>query len=141
MAATVGRVRLWSVSIDSSAWRALVASWLGWMFDGYETYALILVMGVAARDLLPPAALRQVSVYMGGLLAATLMGMGCGWCHSRCACRLYWPQAHAHDLDPVVRRFCRADRALLGLLVRSDFSLLYRARVRRRMGAGDSDRG
>src|SRR5260370_33391943 len=39
MAATVGRAPLWPASIDSSAWRALAASWMGWMFDGYETYA------------------------------------------------------------------------------------------------------
>lgn len=78
MAATVERERLWPVSIDSPARRALAASWLGWMFDGYETYALILVMGVAARDLLPPDALPHVSVYMGGLLAATLVGWAAG---------------------------------------------------------------
>jgi MFS family permease len=51
---------------------------MGWMFDGYETYALVLVMGVAARDLLPPDVLPHVSVYMGGLLAATLLGWATG---------------------------------------------------------------
>ncbi len=78
MAATVERERLWPVSIDTSGWRALAASWMGWMFDGYETYALVLVMGVAVRDLLPPDALPHVSVYMGGLLAVTLLGWSAG---------------------------------------------------------------
>src|SRR5438876_133249 len=78
MAATVERERLWPVSIDTSGWRALAASWMGWMFDGYETYALVLVMGVAVRDLLPPDALPHVSVYMGGLLAVTLLGWAAG---------------------------------------------------------------
>jgi MFS family permease len=75
MAATVARARL---SIDSSAWRALAASWLGWMFDGYETYALVLVMALAVRQLLPPERLPNASVYMGGLLAATLLGWALG---------------------------------------------------------------
>jgi MFS family permease len=78
MAATADRARAWSASIDRSGWRALAASWMGWMFDGYETYALILVMGVAARDLLPPDAIPHVSVYMGGLLAVTLLGWATG---------------------------------------------------------------
>jgi MFS family permease len=78
MAATVGRAHLWSVSIDSSAWRALVASWLGWMFDGYEVYALVLVMELAVRQLLPSGRLPKASVYMGGLLAATLVGWAVG---------------------------------------------------------------
>ena len=30
----------------------MFASNLGWMFDGYETFALILVVGVALHDLL-----------------------------------------------------------------------------------------
>ncbi|MEU5930644.1 MFS transporter, partial [Streptomyces antimycoticus] len=29
--------------IDKSSRRALFASWLGWTFDGFETYALVLV--------------------------------------------------------------------------------------------------
>ena len=75
MAATVARARL---SIDTAAWRALAASWLGWMFDGYETYALVLVMALAVRQLLPPERLPNASVYMGGLLAVTLLGWALG---------------------------------------------------------------
>jgi len=56
----------------------MAASWLGWMFDGYEVYALVLVMAVAARQLLPPERLPTLSVYMGGLLAATLLGWAMG---------------------------------------------------------------
>lgn len=78
MATTVERAPLWSMSIDRAGWRTLAASWIGWMFDGYETYALVLVMGVAVPDLLPPDRLPRVSVYMGGLLAATLLGWATG---------------------------------------------------------------
>jgi MFS family permease len=56
----------------------MAASWLGWMFDGYEVYALVLVMAIAVRQLLPPERLPRASVYMGGLLAATLVGWAAG---------------------------------------------------------------
>ena len=68
---------IWPVSIDSSAWKALTASGLGWMFDGYENYALILAMAPAVRQLLPREA-ANVTFYMGGLLTATLLGWAVG---------------------------------------------------------------
>src|SRR5215475_10085118 len=67
-----------SATIENSAWRALTASWLGWMFDGYENYALILVMAVAARQLLPPERKASAPVYMAGVLSATLLGSAVG---------------------------------------------------------------
>jgi MFS family permease len=48
------------------------------MFDGYETYALVLVMAPAVGQLLPPEKLPRASVYMGGLLAVTLLGWAMG---------------------------------------------------------------
>jgi len=45
-------------SIDAPVWRALTASWLGWLFDGYETFALVLVAPIAVRQLLPQDQLR-----------------------------------------------------------------------------------
>jgi MFS family permease len=73
----VAAKRLGPASIDSSAWRALSASWLGWMFDGYETYTLVLVMAPAVSQLLPPDA-AKASLYMAGLLSATLLGWAVG---------------------------------------------------------------
>jgi MFS family permease len=78
MAATVARAESWTTSIGRDGWRALAASWLGWMFDGYETYAIVLVMAQAVGQLLPPEKLPTLSVYMGGLLAATLLGWAMG---------------------------------------------------------------
>jgi MFS family permease len=78
MAMTLERARRGSASIERSAWRALAASWLGWMFDGYETYALILVMAIAVRQLLPPERLASTPVYIAGLLSATLLGWAVG---------------------------------------------------------------
>ncbi len=76
--ATVARAESWTASIGKAGWRALAASWLGWMFDGYETYAIVLVMAQAVGQLLPPEKLPTLSVYMGGLLAATLLGWAMG---------------------------------------------------------------
>lgn len=78
MAATGSSTESWSTSIGKAGWRALAASWLGWMFDGYETYALVLVMALAVRQLLPPERLPRASVYIGGLLAVTLLGWAFG---------------------------------------------------------------
>ena len=57
-----------------AARRALWACGLGWVFDGYETYALFLVGAVAIRDLVAPDQLAQLPLYFGGLAAATLLG-------------------------------------------------------------------
>ena len=67
-----------SSSIGKASFSALIASWLGWMFDGYETYTLVLVMGTAVHQLLPPERLPRASVYVGGLLAATMLGWAAG---------------------------------------------------------------
>src|SRR5439155_1575104 len=61
-------------ALSAAGWRALVASFLGWLFDGYETYALILVAAVALRQLLEPQQLASLPIYIGGLLAVTLVG-------------------------------------------------------------------
>ena len=48
------------------------------MFDGYETYALVLVMALAVRQLLTPERLPKAPIYMGGLLAVTMVGWAVG---------------------------------------------------------------
>jgi MFS family permease len=48
------------------------------MFDGYENYALILVMAIAARQLLPAEALTSLPLYVAGLLSVTLLGWAVG---------------------------------------------------------------
>jgi MFS family permease len=75
-ASTAAELR--SSSLGRASVRALIASWLGWMFDGYETYALVLVMGSAVHQFLPPDRLPSASVYVGGLLAATMLGWATG---------------------------------------------------------------
>ena len=77
-AATNESPELATTSIGKAGWRALATSFLGWMFDGYESYALILVMAVAVRQLLSPKRAPEASVYMGGLLTVTLLGWAVG---------------------------------------------------------------
>src|SRR5262249_48603779 len=57
---------------------ALVASWIGWMFDGYESYAFVLVMPVAVKQLVSPAEAANISFYSGAVLAAMLVGWATG---------------------------------------------------------------
>jgi len=45
------------------------------MFDGFETYALILTVGVALHQLLDPSQYAQIPAYAGAIIATTL----CGW--------------------------------------------------------------
>src|ERR1051326_7126535 len=59
----------WYSAIDRSQWNTLLASNLGWMFDGYETYALILTIGAALHQLLEPSQYAQIPKYaaVGGV--------------------------------------------------------------------------
>jgi MFS family permease len=68
----------WFREIDRHQWRTLLASNLGWLFDGFETYALVLTAGAAMRSLLDPSSLPQIPAYVGTVLAITLLGWGLG---------------------------------------------------------------
>jgi MFS family permease len=68
----------WYRTLDKRHWKALLATNLGWMFDGYETFALILTLAVALRALLDPAQYAQIPAYAGTVLAITLLGWGVG---------------------------------------------------------------
>jgi MFS family permease len=78
MVSTFATSKIWPGQISQAGWRALAASWLGWMFDGYETYALVLVMTPAVRQLISPEGLSRVSMYVGGLLSVTMLGWAVG---------------------------------------------------------------
>lgn len=68
----------WYRSLNRSQWNTLIASNLGWLFDGYETYALVISVGVALRQLLDPSQYSQIPVYAGTVIAVTLLGWGIG---------------------------------------------------------------
>src|SRR3979411_2471464 len=68
----------WYRSLNATQWKTLFASNLGWMFDGYETFALILTVGVALHSLLDPSQYPQIPAYAGTVIAITLLGWGVG---------------------------------------------------------------
>src|SRR5271154_6122073 len=76
VAAPVGQP--WYSGLSRTQWKTLAASNLGWVFDGFETYALILTVGVALRQLLPPSQLASLSTYAGSVVATTLLGWALG---------------------------------------------------------------
>jgi len=65
----------WYRALTRTQWNTLLASNLGWMFDGFEAYALILTVGVALHQLLPRSSYAQIPAYAGAIIATTL----CGW--------------------------------------------------------------
>jgi MFS family permease len=68
----------WYRTLNRTQWNTLLASNLGWVFDGFEAYALILTVGVALRQLLDPAQHAQIPAYAGAIIATTLCGWGIG---------------------------------------------------------------
>jgi MFS family permease len=75
---TIDGSRPWYRSLDASQWKTMLASNVGWMFDGYETFALILTVGVALHQLLEPAQYAQIPTYAGTVIGITLLGWGIG---------------------------------------------------------------
>jgi MFS family permease len=76
-AATIGSLP-WYRSLDRVQWKALVASNLGWTFDGFEVFALILTVGAALRQLLDAAQYPAIPAYAGLIIAITVLGWGLG---------------------------------------------------------------
>ncbi|MSO21303.1 MAG: MFS transporter [Acidobacteria bacterium] len=70
--------RPWYRTLNGEQWNTLLAANLGWAFDGYETYALILTMGTAFRQLLPAESYASIPFYAGLTIAVTLLGWGIG---------------------------------------------------------------
>lgn len=68
----------WYRELTSRQWRVLIAAFLGWIFDGYEAYALFLAMAPALRQLLEPSQLPHLSSYAGIAVATTLLGWATG---------------------------------------------------------------
>ena len=68
----------WYRLLDRAQWKALIASTLGWTFDGFEVFALILTVGVALRQLLDPTQYKLIPAYAGVVIAITVLGWGVG---------------------------------------------------------------
>ncbi|MEQ3551821.1 MFS transporter [Pseudonocardia nematodicida] len=70
--------RSWHEGVTRAQWRALIAANLGWLFDGFETYALILVAGTVIHRLDPAVPQSSIAFLSGATIAATLLGWGIG---------------------------------------------------------------
>jgi MFS family permease len=68
----------WYRSLNRTQWKALVASNLGWTFDGFEVFALILTIGAALHQLLEPSQHKFIPAYAGAVIAITVFGWGLG---------------------------------------------------------------
>jgi MFS family permease len=68
----------WYHKLTPLQWKTVLASNLGWVFDGFETYALILTVGAALHQLLEPSHYSQIPTYAGGVIATTLIGWALG---------------------------------------------------------------
>src|SRR5713226_3132082 len=68
----------WYRSLNRAQWKALIASNLGWTFDGFEVFALILTIGAALHQLLDPSQYKLIPAYAGAVIAITVFGWGIG---------------------------------------------------------------
>jgi len=68
----------WYRSLNRGQWKALFASNLGWTFDGFEVFALILTVGAALHQLLDPSQYKAIPFYAGAVIAITVFGWGLG---------------------------------------------------------------
>ena len=68
----------WYKSLTRQQWNVLIASNLGWLFDGFENYALILTAGPALRQLLDATHHAQLPFYIGTTIGINLLGWGIG---------------------------------------------------------------
>jgi MFS family permease len=68
----------WHSRLTPEHWKILTASFLGWIFDGYETYALISVLGPALLALLPAEEHSRLPEFAGLAIGLTLLGWAAG---------------------------------------------------------------
>ena len=68
----------WYRSLNREQWRVLIASNLGWLFDGFEIYAIFLTVGFALHQLLDPSQYAAIPKYAGYILAGTVAGWATG---------------------------------------------------------------
>jgi len=68
----------WYRTLTRAQWRVLLASNLGWLFDGFEIYALFLTVGFALHQLTEASQYAQIPRYAGYVLATTVFGWATG---------------------------------------------------------------
>lgn len=73
-----GKAAPWHEGLTARHWRVLTGSFLGWVFDGYEALALVVVLFPMLHTLLTPEQMATPAVYAGTVIGITLLGWGIG---------------------------------------------------------------
>ena len=68
----------WYQGLSPKHWRVLTASFLGWVFDGYEAYALVIVIPFVLKSMLTAAQFVDRAIWAGTAIGITLLGWGIG---------------------------------------------------------------
>jgi MFS family permease len=68
----------WYKTLNRKQWNTLLAANLGWLFDGFENYALILTAAPALMQLLDPSEHAHLPFYVGAIIGINLLGWGIG---------------------------------------------------------------
>jgi MFS family permease len=65
-------------ALHRQRWDGLIGAVLGWVFDGYETFATVLITPSIVNDFIGPGAAGKQPLYVSGILAVTLLAWGLG---------------------------------------------------------------
>jgi MFS family permease len=68
----------WYAGLQPMHWRILAASFMGWIFDGFESFALFLVLPFALKSLLTAEQVAAGPIWGGIAIGGTLLGWGIG---------------------------------------------------------------
>jgi len=68
----------WCADLTPMHWRVLRASFLGWIFDGYEALVLVVVIAPMLHSVLSPTQAASTPVYAGLVIGITLLGWAWG---------------------------------------------------------------
>jgi MFS family permease len=68
----------WYTGLQPMHWRILAASFMGWIFDGFESFALFLVLPLMLKSLLTPDQVAVGPIWGGIAIGGTLLGWGLG---------------------------------------------------------------
>ncbi|HYM18441.1 MAG TPA: MFS transporter, partial [Micropepsaceae bacterium] len=68
----------WYAGLTAKHWRVLWGSYLGWIFDGYEAFGLIVALPAALHTLLRADQAPNAAIYGGVAIGITLLGWGIG---------------------------------------------------------------
>ncbi|TDV16479.1 MFS transporter [Paraburkholderia caballeronis] len=68
----------WYDGLTPMHWRVLRASFLGWIFDGYEALVLVVVLAPMLHSVLSATQAASTPIYAGLVIGITLLGWGIG---------------------------------------------------------------